>query len=226
MNPEVKVVSIIVIITALVIVGGLSLTGNNAPAAQVNIIKEALVSSSTPVQGPGQAKVSVVEFADFACPACAQLHPQLKAVLATYPADVSLSLRLIPIHNEESIKSAIAAYAAKEQGKFFEMGDLLFTNQSAWAGKSAAESRDLFIQYATTLGLNVAQFTSQIDSADFRTQVIAIVDQDNADSKKMGIQSTPTLVVNATTTIIGVQSAAALGKVFEGFGASTSTPIK
>lgn len=228
MNSEVKVISIILAITAVVIIGGLTLTKNKtASDNKVQVQSGSLLSTTTPIFVAGadsktptqatqnQSQISIVEFGDFACPACAMLAPNLKKALADYGDQVSFALRIIPIHGEESIKSAIAAYAAGEQNKFYAMAEILFANQEAWAGKNAAESRDLFIGYAKTIGLDVNKFTSRIDSADFRVQVKSMIDVDSKDATLMNIHSTPTLIINGKTVIVGVQSTETFKKIID-----------
>lgn len=213
MNSETKVISIIILITALVIVGGLSLTKNGPKANEIKIDATSLIASTTPVQGAQNAKVSIVEFGDFACPACAMLAPNLEAALASSsPTDVSWALRLIPIHGADSINSAVAAFAAREQNpaKFFEMGRLLFAHQTDWTGKGEAKQKEIFIGYAKEIKLDVAKFTARINDATLKNQVTDILAKDNADAMKMSISSTPTIIFNGKSTVIGVQSAETL----------------
>ncbi len=214
MNSEVKVVSIIVILTILVIIGGLSLTSgksnSNSTQNDIKIDPAFLTSSTSPRQGPENSKVQIVEFADFACPACGMLAPNLKAALADYKDSVSYSMRIIPIHNKTSLDSAVAAFAAGEQGKFFEMGDILFAKQSEWVAK---HTPDLFIKYATELGLDIPKFTATINSKEFIDKVTAQITKDNQDATSMQISSTPTVIVNGKIVIIGVQTTETLKKI-------------
>lgn len=216
MNSETKVISIILAITALVIIVGLSLTKNSGTRNTIQLNSNILIASTTPVQGNSDAAVSIVEFADFACPACAMLHPNLTAALAPYVGpqassststpSVSYALRLIPIHGNDSVFSAMAAFAAGKENKFFEMGAILLDKQSEWTNKPEAKQRELFISYAAALGLNTNNFTALLDSADFKKEITATLNADNADAAKMNIASTPTLVINGTRAIVGVQS--------------------
>jgi len=214
MNSEIKVISIIVIVTILVIIGGLSLVADRDPRNTVTIQPDILVQDLTPTQGTIEAQISLVEFGDFACPACAMLHPQLKDALSAYPNNTKFALRLLPIHGAESYNSAIAAFAAKEQGKFFEYGDLLFEKQGQWVNKGA-EQRDMFISYATELNLDITKFTATIDSPEFQSNVKSILDKDNSDAMQMGINSTPTVIVNGKTYFVGVNSSATIKSIIE-----------
>ena len=216
MTGEHKAILIITIITLVIIVAGVTLSGKKtATSPSITIDPMALVSSTTPTMHAETARISIVGFEDFACPACAMLHPYLKETLASYNGAVSFSLRLLPIHAGESIKSAVAAYAAGTQGKFFEMADLLFTNQQAWFGKNDAESKVLFIGYANSLGLDIPAFTALINSPDYIKSIETIVMQDKIDATKMGIRSTPTLVINGKQVVVGVQKTDALKRLID-----------
>ncbi len=207
MTTEIKAILIIVLITAVVIVGGLSLTKNGPQSPTITINEDSLITADNPRQTGSEAKIKVVEFADFACPACAMLAPNLEAALATNANSIDFAVRLLPIHGEESYTSATAAFAAGEQGKFFEYGKILFDKQTEWANKN--NKRELFLTYATTLGLDIAKFTASIDSKDFQSKVKGILDKDNADASAMKIASTPTLVIGGTP-VVGVQTTATL----------------
>jgi protein-disulfide isomerase len=225
MNSETKVISIILAITALVIIGGLSLTKNKGAKTSIELNSNILIASTTPVLGNPAATVSIVEFADFACPACAMLHPNLTAAMAPYlnaasstgtsTASVSYALRLIPIHGNDSIISAMAAFAAAKENKFFDMSTILLEKQAEWTNKPEAKQKELFIGYAKTLNLNIPAFTTLLNSADFKTEITASLNADNADAAKMNIASTPTLIINGTKAIVGVQSTEALTQSIE-----------
>ena len=81
--------------------------------------------------------------------------------------------------------AALAAMAAHEQGKFWEMHDKIFANQQKM-------SRDQYIAYAKELKLDVAKFTKDLDAAAFKPQIEA----DMADAGKLGVSGTPGFFVN------------------------------
>jgi protein-disulfide isomerase len=140
-----------------------------------------------PALGPAGAPVTVVMFSDFQCPACAATHPIVREVIARYPGKVRFVERdfpLVTIH-ENAFNAALAASAAREQGKFFEYIDILYTHQDALDRRSLAK-------YAADLGLNVKKF--ELDSSLARTA--AEVRKDIEDGKAYGVTSTPTIFVN------------------------------
>jgi protein-disulfide isomerase len=87
-------------------------------------------------KGPADAKVTIVEFSDFQCPYCANYSTQTYTQISQNYGDKIRYLfhnYPLPFHNNAQ-KAAEAAECAGEQGKFWEMHDLLFQNQSAWSG--------------------------------------------------------------------------------------------
>jgi protein-disulfide isomerase len=140
-----------------------------------------------PGQGKANAPLTIVMFSDFQCPACASVHPILKKVVAEHAEQVRFVVRDFPLTNihENAFSAAIAANAAKRQGKFFEYAEILYKNQNALDEASLKK-------YAADLGLNVKQF--ELDLSD--AQIAAEVRKDRADGETYGIGSTPTVFVN------------------------------
>lgn len=210
MTSEVKIISIFAIITMVVIAGGLALTKGGPKTVELNLNPDILVREENPRMTGAEAKIKIVEFADFACPACAMLSPNLKTALDKHKNNIDFAFRIIPIHGQVSYDSAIAAFAAGEQNKFFEMADILYANQTKWSGSK--DNRDTFIAYAKELNLDITKFTASIDSKEFQSKVKSIVDKDNADATTMKVSSTPTLFIGSTP-VIGVQSAEELDQM-------------
>jgi protein-disulfide isomerase len=139
-----------------------------------------------PNRGEISAPVTVVEFTDFQCPACAAMHPILEDVLKAYETKVRFVVRDFPLNQHANArKAAEAANAAHAQGKFFEYARLLFKNQ-----------KDLDVpslkKYATELGLDRKRFDADLDSGTYASEVRHDID----DGEKYGIESTPTIFVN------------------------------
>jgi protein-disulfide isomerase len=151
------------------------------------IVQNILIESDDPQTGNASAPVTVVMFTDFQCPACSRTHPVLKQTLAEYGDKIRFVVRDFPLENihENAFQAALAANAARAQGKFFEYSELLYKNQGALDKAS-------LIKYATELGLNAKQF--ELDFSDARTQ--AEVRKDQADGRSYGIGGTPAIFVN------------------------------
>ena len=145
------------------------------------------VAAVGPQRGPADAKVTIVEFSDFQCPFCGRLAPVLSQVLQAYPTQVRLVYRNMPLSSlhPEAAKAAEAAVCAENQGKFWEMHDLLFKEQNSL-------SVDALKEKAKRLGLDTTQFNDCLDSGKSRDAV-------NADAQagtQLGLASTPSSFVN------------------------------
>lgn len=139
-----------------------------------------------PVRGDANAPVTVVEFTDFQCPACAAMHPVLEDVLKSYGNKVRFVVRDFPLNqHEHARKAAEAANAANAQGKFFEYISLLFKNQKALDVPSLKK-------YAGELGLDRARFDAALDRGVYAAEV----KKDITDGEMYGVGSTPTIFVN------------------------------
>jgi protein-disulfide isomerase len=145
------------------------------------------VAAEGPSRGPDDAVVAIVEFSDFQCPFCGRLEPVLVGVLAKYPRTVRLVYRNYPLPelHPQAEKAAEAGLCAKEQGKFWEMHDLLFAEQEAL---SAQDLKDK----ARRLGLDTKAFSTCIDSGKMSEAVQADVRAGEA----LGIQGTPGTFIN------------------------------
>lgn len=139
-----------------------------------------------PARGDANAPVTVVEFTDFECPACAAMHPILDEVLKSYGNKVRFVVRDFPLNqHEHARKAAEAANAANAQGKFFEYITLLFKNQKALDVPSLKK-------YASELGLDRARFDAALDRGAYAAEV----NKDVTDGEVYGVGSTPTIFVN------------------------------
>jgi protein-disulfide isomerase len=141
----------------------------------------------------------LIEYSDFQCPSCKNVHDILKTIEASNSADFSITKKvtfvyryfpLSQIHDKANI-AAYAAEAAGKQNKFWEMVDLLFNNQQTWETSNDPQ-KDYFLSYAKELKLDVNQFKKDSDSAEVKNRVA----EDLNDANQMGISSTPTFFLN------------------------------
>ena len=90
------------------------------------------VAANDPVRGVASAPVTIVEFSDYQCPFCARVNPTLDQVRKTYGDKVKIVFKDFPLPNHpQAPKASEAAHCAGEQGKYWEMHDLMFANQRA-----------------------------------------------------------------------------------------------
>jgi protein-disulfide isomerase len=147
-----------------------------------------------PQKGPRNAPVTVVVFSDFQCPYCSRVEPSLTQLQKAYPEDVRVVWKNLPLEMHPQAKpAAIAAEAAREQGKFWEMHDLLFQNQGQL-------SPDQYDGWARKLGLDVAKFQAARTSEATRARV----EEDARLGARVAPQGTPTLYVNCRP-VVGAQ---------------------
>jgi len=143
------------------------------------------------IRGNPDAPVTLEEFADFQCPPCGIFAAFGEELLKEYDSRLRIVFRNFPLAaHEHAREAALAAEAAGFQGKFWEMHDVLYREQATWS--KASNVRELFESYAGTIGLNLDQFKTDIDSEKAKERV----DSDHARGESLGITMTPTLYIN------------------------------
>lgn len=145
--------------------------------------------------GDPAAPVTIEVWSDFQCPVCDRLATQIEPLLRTTfipDGTVRLVYRDFAFLGRESTDAAIAARAAEGlNGSFWAYHDLLFANQGA-RENGGAFSRDRLADIAVAAGLDRAAFSAAMDDPEYTSAVIAETAQGNS----LGIQSTPTLLIN------------------------------
>jgi protein-disulfide isomerase len=146
---------------------------------------------SAHIRGDPDAPVTLEEFGDFQCPPCGQFAGFIEELLREYNSRLRVVFRNFPLPGHEHAREAAqAAEAAGLQGKFWEMYDTLYREQSLWS--NASNARELFESYAGTLGLDVDQFKKDMDGDKVRERI----DSDHALADFLGVKVTPTLFIN------------------------------
>jgi cyclophilin family peptidyl-prolyl cis-trans isomerase/predicted DsbA family dithiol-disulfide isomerase len=146
------------------------------------------------VKGNPNAKVTLIEYADLQCPACAALHPALNSTMAAVSDTVRLIYRHFPLvsnHDKAEI-AARGAEAAGKQDKFFEFVDVLYTKQGEWEKTPIADITTTLKTFATGLSLDIAKFEADLASPE----VAARVRRDMESGTKLKISGTPSLFVD------------------------------
>lgn len=158
-------------------------------------------------RGDVNSPVTVVEFTDFQCSACGAMYPIVEEVLKSYGPRVHFVIRNFPLTtlHPNAYNAALAAQAAKAQGKFWEYIDLLFKNQGTL-------DRDSLKKYASQVGLDRKQFDGDFDSAKYEPVLL----RDIEDGEEYGVYATPTFFVNGVvlTEYSGEGLRAAIEKAF------------
>lgn len=166
-----------------------------APVAEADpaqpAIADALIRPNSPILGPEDAPVTIVEFFDPACEACRAFYPIVKDIMAQNPEDVRVVIRYTPFHGLSSETAIKLLEAARMQGKFEAVLQAFIVYQDAWATRGAPDMEKIR-GIAAGAGLDIEAAIKQVKSPD----VVAIFNQDRADVETVGIQQTPTFFVN------------------------------
>lgn len=192
MNQETKILGIIGAITLLVVVGGAILFSTNNPnAPQASVEPSQLVVDYAPTRGNADAKVTIVEFSDYQCPACKAAYQDVERIINEYGDQIYFVYRQFPLNIHKNAKvGAYAALAAGEQDKYWDMHLKLFEKQEEWS--DLANPRDKFAEYAKEIGLDEAKFRDDMDS----NEIFSTVETEITEGIKMGITSTPSFFIN------------------------------
>lgn len=199
------------VLLGLILVGGLILLlqPRAKPAASTTMTGAARIDPApmevAPALGPATAPVTIVEYADFGCPACWTWYKlgTLDQLRAKYGDQIRFVWRDFPVITLLSPRAAEAAQCAHEQGKFWEFHDTVYNHDGA------IEASDLKA-YATQIGLNIDQFNDCVTSRRYRDRVNA----EQQESFDRGLKGAPEFFVN-DEHVSGPQSAAVFEKIID-----------
>ncbi|MBI2022669.1 thioredoxin domain-containing protein [Candidatus Daviesbacteria bacterium] len=179
---EAKFLIWIVLITLTIMAGAVFFLSKPEPVLDKSI----LIASDSIGKGPANAKVYLVEFSDFQCPACRMAKPYVDEVLRKYPSDVLFVYRHFPLMGHQyGFLSSQVSEAALKQSKFWEMYEYLFANQEKF-------SPQFFDDAAKNLGLDIEKFKKDLESAEVKDKV----NRDYAAGQSLGVNSTPSFFLN------------------------------
>jgi len=134
--------------------------------------------------------VEILKYSDFQCPACRNFVPVEAQLKRDFGDMVQITYKHFPLSGfQYSRLAAHSAEAAREQGKFHEMHDLIFENQAEW---SRGNARELFEGYAEQLNLDMDQFRADVESE----KIAERVEQDREEGLRRTVSSTPTFFIN------------------------------
>lgn len=150
------------------------------------------VTATDHVRGAQGGKVTLVEFGDFQCPACAAYEPLVRQIVAANPDTLSFVFRHYPLTaiHRNALLAAKASEAAALQGKFWEMHDVLYDRQKEWG--ETLNAREIILSYATELGLDMQKFSVDIDSSAIEDKIVA----EYREGVRLKVQGTPTFFLN------------------------------
>jgi protein-disulfide isomerase len=160
-----------------------------APAAPVEDAA-LLVRPHSPILGPTDAPVTLVEFFDPSCEACRAFHPVITEIRRQFPTQVRVVLRYTLFH-EGSDEAARILEAARMQDKFEPVLDALFEEQPGWAVHGSPEM-DVAWEIAGNAGLDL----DRAETDKLFPGITGAINQDTADVEALGIRQTPTFFLN------------------------------
>jgi protein-disulfide isomerase len=191
------------VLGVIVVVGGILIARQISGRSQTASVAESLQTAPlTPIApgalghvlGSDSAPVEIVEFADFECPACARFAIlQFPYVYERLIVTGRVRWRFMDFPLEGHTNSPVAhlaAACADEQGKYFQMLDLIFNRQNDWAYESRPDRpiRD----FARSIGLDLGRYDSCMETQRAKP----MVDADYAEGERLGVNATPTFFVN------------------------------
>lgn len=166
---------------------------NSAAAAALALYNNAPPGAQPPnMLGSPTAAVTVEEFADFQCPSCAQIHTIMKNVQSVYGNRIKFIYRHFPLNqiHKNAYDASLAAEAAGQQNRFWDMQNQLFTSQKEWS--NSTDLRPILIGYAQKMGLDMPKFQSDLIALPTKRQV----DEDIKRGTALKIDSTPSIFIN------------------------------
>ena len=189
MSKEAKILTAVLVIVVAGMIALFAIANKNAGAPAVGD-KTKITRPNSHSEGTGS--IQLVEFGDYECPACGAAYPNVKQLMKDYDGKVTLYFRNFPLTNihPNATIGAEAAEAAGDQGKYWEMHDMLYDNQKDWS--VATDPTSKLIGYAQQLKLDTTKFQNALTNKEFQS----VIDQDTADGTALGIQGTPTFYFN------------------------------
>ncbi len=154
-------------------------------------LAEAMIRPYSPILGPADAPVTIVEFFDPACEACRAFHPVVKDIMAQHGDAVRVVIRYTPFHGEASEEAIRVLETARMQDVFEPVMEAVLREQPRWAAHGAPEP-GLILQIAASVGLDIEAAKTQMRAP----QTTGLLNQERADVAAVGIQQTPTFFVN------------------------------
>ncbi len=183
MQKKVRLTALIIVVTVAGLLGIRWWMASHASAI------DAVAARST---GNLQARVKIVEFIDFECPACANGAKMLKEYMERYPNDLHVQMKYFPLTNmhAHAIQSALYSECAARQGKFWALHEQMMPAQQQWSTLVSADP--IFQTMAKGVGLNMGQLNACLASEDAKKTI----NDERSLGQSLGVKSTPTYFIN------------------------------
>ena len=196
------IVGFIVIVTAVAIIAGAYSSGTSSSSSNASstfVAKTApAVTTGDWMEGNPNAKVSLIEYGDFECPACAEYFPVVQQLVKNYSSTVQFVFRNFPLYSVHP-DAGIGAQAAEAAGlaggasAYWKMNDILYTKNAEWSTTDPTQVVGKYLDgYAQSIGLDVNTFNNDLNATSVMQKIQTDVDGGNAAQ----IDHTPTFFVN------------------------------
>ena len=174
----------------MVAVGGLMYLFRGGSSTEISPLT--MLTDTDWVRGATNAKVTLIEYGDFQCPACATYEGVVQQIQTDFKNDLTFIYRHFPLAqiNQNALMASKASEAAGLQQKFWEMHDMIFENQSEWS--SSANAKEIFISYAKKIGVDISKFKNDIDNSTIAKKI----EDDYRGGIALKVAGTPTFFLN------------------------------
>ncbi len=183
-----------ILIIGLIVVG---MIASARKSAKANGFIEIMNTASTTdwITGNASSTITLTEYSDFQCPACAFYYPIVEKTLKERGDKIRFIYRNFPLpQHQNAMSAAQAAGAAGKQGQFWEMYSMIFGTHDKW--ENSTTTVDTFREYAVKLGLDIQKFDADYLSDDVKQKIL----NDEQQGSAAGINSTPTFYLNGKKT--------------------------
>lgn len=192
MKKNMIVVATAILFVVLFVVAGIIYNNQkNSDLTSASLGKiEHLQRDYSPIMGPIDAKVTIVEFFDPACGTCSAFYPLVKQMMSEYPGKVNLVLRYLPLHQNSDVIVSIFE-AARLQGRFRETLEQAYKTRDAWIEHHTSKPGKFWVQLGD-LGLDMEKLNDDMQSAEIARRI----KQDMLDAQQLKVSKTPGFFVN------------------------------
>jgi protein-disulfide isomerase len=199
MSSDNKILLLVVGVTVAILAFGIFMLGKSGtPKPQIEEQVVEIDYSKGQKIGSDSAKVRLVEFSDFQCPACRNVFPEVDILLKSNLENFQFIYRHYPLpQHRNAKKAAVVSEFAGQKGKFFEMSEKLFATQAEW--EALSDPTDFFVNLVSELGLNTDEARVALKD-NLRMDVI---NDDINEGTRVGVDSTPTFYLNGKKVNLG-----------------------
>lgn len=168
---------------------------------QGDFTKQDLVENGSPYEGNPSAPITIIEFGDYQCTFCYRFHDSSLGIIKQEYLETgkaNLVFRDFPLNGPDSVLAAEASHCAKDQDKFWEYHDELYQN---WGGERTGwVNKGSLAKFAQSVGLDLEEFNSCLDSAKYRQQVLDAYDF----GQEIGIEATPSFLIISGDKVVKI----------------------